>query len=1552
MIKLAPKYVLLAILLLGSPSLAYSQIVCPEKGVPQLLEPTSLKFDPDSLGQCCLNIEQHTTQLKSLLPQMSTENNFTLDPLTRSTIETNLIRYKNEFKAAMRANPKEAFKFLPKADERIYLNFVSQNCLPEPVKNISGTGWVEIADDFQNQKTETRVYFTDKDNNKKYVLYASDLSDQFLSGQTIVLSGYKIDNEILVSAIEASPAEESLLMGGGGSANPDPTAQRIIAIKATPQELPEPDITRELIYQLLTEVKEFYNVNSFGKMTFEYPNGEPDGIRDVYPHHGGSYSIELPYTCSKDENKRCDPNNASSCGEDKGSCRLSCSVHDITRAVISASDSDITFTNNTQVAIFLPSSMQCPYAGRATLGTSANLFQTKDSPDLLTLGPVALLEYKSKTIGHEFGHTYGIGHAMLRRCKNSTDIIESCIAEEYGNNFDVMGIQGLFHHNAVTKIRKKWLLSGGAYKFVEITPENSGKTLYLSAYESLEPGIKAIMFRHRQIDSPILTIEFRQPLNFDAPMSAGSEVFKGALLHTGFTLYRETNLLDPTPPLSGYATALLFNSSYTDPGTGSVISVGEPNEDGLLPVTVTLGRTDFEGPLVSGVKILSEPEPCIANLEIAAQDPSGISRVIFTEQFTDNILADVTQAPFQFKFDNLTMHRPLRLFVYDDANVPGSMAENNFTEKGFVDFNLTGACGGPPKIKINSPKPGSITRNPVSFDVAFSADYGLGIVDLSYDIREIPDSTKIIHTKIFPTDGLIKDYTYTGSKIIPPGKYRVSIDAHENLFSGNFNDKTLLEYSIFVTDSQECLDNIDNDGDTLVDAQDPDCEGNSDPLETPGCSDNFDNDNDGREDMEDPGCLDPADSDEKSLSLPCDDGLDNDNDSFIDYKGLESDPDCKDFNEKSEASACSDGIDNDIDGTVDFPQDRGCINFKDDLETDNLQGLACDDGYDNDHDQLKDFKIDGSGDPGCDSAVDTQESNENIACDDLKDNDLDGAYDYPGDTGCLNQTDHSEKTPDFPCDDGFDNDRNGVLDYSLIKTKQDPNCLSAQDPLEQNTTLWNYKIENQSFGSDQIDIIKNFSFDNNPRILISSTNKINVIERNPDDPDHGQLSWEFTFSDAPAGWSSGQPKQCIASDLDNNNKTEIICVVEFKKLDIAVSIHKIYVIERDLDNPEGGKVLWSYEDVVPVTDMIIQDLNHDNRQEIIKTNTYSISIIEQNSENPETGRAKLSYSDIGGNVNVLGIKDINNDRVLDIIVRDSSDLKILKLNSIGPGFSILGSIYMGGQKIFIGMDDFNGNGQIEFIVFSPVEGQKTGELMGIEYDYQSKSHKIVWHLDNSMFEKKAAFGNELGLRNPPLLITSTGDSILAYALDSQNPGLLKQLWQFPSGIKDIEEFGFADLDQDGDNELIIYSVEQHVAIFENSGTRLAPQWKLKWQDQLTTSSIPVFEDMDGDGDQDLVSFNEKNVVVTTLQLKPPDFIRGDTNGDGKANISDAILILNWLFSNGVKPVSMDAADVNDAEGVNIADPVYLLKYLFLDSTTKIPAPFPSPGQDPTPDNNE
>ncbi len=125
-------------------------------------------------------------------------------------------------------------------------------------------------------------------------------------------------------------------------------------------------------------------------------------------------------------------------------------------------------------------------------------------------------------------------------------------------------------------------------------------------------------------------------------------------------------------------------------------------------------------------------------------------------------------------------------------------------------------------------------------------------------------------------------------------------------------------------------------------------------------------------------------------------------------------------------------------------------------------GPACSDGADNDHDGRVDFGIDPIlNDPGCTSAVDTDEKEGSRQCDDGIDNDNDGLRDFAvvlsdfgppigvqvvrsdtSDPACLSPSSPKEGTQ---CDDSIDNDGDTFVDFDgqLGTMAKDPECRAA-----------------------------------------------------------------------------------------------------------------------------------------------------------------------------------------------------------------------------------------------------------------------------------------------------------------------------------------------------------------------------------------------------------------------------------------------------------------------------------------------------------------------------
>ncbi len=194
-----------------------------------------------------------------------------------------------------------------------------------------------------------------------------------------------------------------------------------------------------------------------------------------------------------------------------------------------------------------------------------------------------------------------------------------------------------------------------------------------------------------------------------------------------------------------------------------------------------------------------------------------------------------------------------------------------------------------------------------------------------------------------------------------------------------------------------CNDKIDNDGDGLVDMNDPGCSSRRDTSElNPNieCDDGIDNDGDGAVDYNDGGCSSPTDNDESN----CGDGV---------CEGGETSGNCPaDCGEPDSCSDTDGGIDYPTYGTVSGYYSSNPYSYDDLCNGTILTEFYCSgDQYD-----LTSYDCTSGAYNAC---VDGECVYLN-ECEDGVDNDGDGNTDYPNDAGCSSSSDDDESN----CGDG------------------------------------------------------------------------------------------------------------------------------------------------------------------------------------------------------------------------------------------------------------------------------------------------------------------------------------------------------------------------------------------------------------------------------------------------------------------------------------------------------------------------------------------------------
>jgi hypothetical protein len=105
-------------------------------------------------------------------------------------------------------------------------------------------------------------------------------------------------------------------------------------------------------------------------------------------------------------------------------------------------------------------------------------------------------------------------------------------------------------------------------------------------------------------------------------------------------------------------------------------------------------------------------------------------------------------------------------------------------------------------------------------------------------------------------------------------------------------------------------------------------------------------------------------------------------------------------------------------------------------------------------------------------------------------------------------------------------------------------------------------------------------------------------------------------------------------------------------------------------------------------------------------------------------------------------------------------------------------------------------------------------------------------------------------------------------------------------------------------------------------------------------------DNDRDGFVDALdrSCSEDDVVIPGGAPLPTSYIRGDTDGNGRVNVLDAIVILRRMAGETPAFDCMEALNTNADGGVDAADALFVLRWVFLQGPP-LPQPFPGCGFD-------
>jgi len=74
--------------------------------------------------------------------------------------------------------------------------------------------------------------------------------------------------------------------------------------------------------------------------------------------------------------------------------------------------------------------------------------------------------------------------------------------------------------------------------------------------------------------------------------------------------------------------------------------------------------------------------------------------------------------------------------------------------------------------------------------------------------------------------------------------------------------------------------------------------------------------------------------------------------------------------------------------------------------------------------------------------------------------------------------------------------------------------------------------------------------------------------------------------------------------------------------------------------------------------------------------------------------------------------------------------------------------------------------------------------------------------------------------------------------------------------------------------------------------------------------------------------NSIHPIVATPRCWPVTRLCGDANGDGSANVGDAVFLISYVFKGGAAPIPLCAGDANGDGNTNVGDAVYMISYVF------------------------
>lgn len=572
-----------------------------------------------------------------------------------------------------RENASLAISALASPSDRAFFGQIS-GCV-EKVDSLEGVLEVEHVD-FFDQKVSVNEYRLITEDKRRILIHpAFGLRKNLLSGDRIKIKGMQIGKSDFLFDGTRTFEKPNGDFGGFSimqrTGNPPVYGdQKALVLMVNFQNTPKPSLTKEKIFSVMDEVNAYYQENSYNQA---WLSGvvNPALSADVF----GWYALSLDQTCD---------------------------MILVRKEAMKAADPDVNFNHYSRLIVTAPYGPNCKAAGQGSLDKIVDI-PTNDGPVALSVTSGSTESFHLSLVAHELGHNFGNYHANYLDCGTLPITDPSCQWQDYGDFYDVMGSANNSHFNALHKEYTGWFTASN----VLLVDKNGRYTIEPIEKEGL--GVKALKIRRAEDD--FLYAEFRQPIGFDREADFGDayiDVFRGALLHTCDVQWMSCNgsslLIDPSPRFTPYQPALPLDKTFTDPLTGTSLSVVSLTPE-RVTVDVNLGKTDFTPPDVSiSSPVNNSKISGIAALTAVAADESGITKVEFYSGDFAPFAVD-TLEPYQANVD--TRYMPNQsIFVYAIAHDGSGISmgvEGNNSRSDLMVYTVENTDAIYPTVELVSP---------------------------------------------------------------------------------------------------------------------------------------------------------------------------------------------------------------------------------------------------------------------------------------------------------------------------------------------------------------------------------------------------------------------------------------------------------------------------------------------------------------------------------------------------------------------------------------------------------------------------------------------------------------------------------------------------------------------------------------------------------------------------------------------------------------------------------------------------------------------------------